>query len=238
MVTAFQLSASENSKTVSLESWLEDCPTLFTKVVRSPIGESYPNTERLESSISLVSTKVRVSDLNTILAEHPQDNIWRSWQLFSDYSCSSSTFVSYVPLFIDIDNMQRDLQKAFRLTKDCLDVLHNKYQYFSSDNLRIVFSGMKGFHIEIKPKEPFDNTILRDKLLNGLIEKGLKYIDATNNFECGVIDPLSHSDIRVTGSLNSWRDNGILKYRRVIQLSLDDFQNSRVEDIILKSETA
>jgi len=230
MINEFsQLSVTLPQKIVSLPSWLEECQNFYTRIICTPEGTGFPDPISLEKQGLIIDKNVRVGDLCNLIQDHAQDNIWRSWQLFSDENCSR--VVSYVPLFIDIDNHDHNLQKAFTLTQDCLRVLAKKYKHFSSDRIRIIFSGMKGFHIEIKPYEPIDNQAIRDELIRGLIEMGLNYIDAKNNFDNGIIDPLSHDFVRLTGTFNSWIDGTVIRKRKVIQLSLDEFDKFRVQDI-------
>ena len=109
---------------------------------------------------------VTLKDLPDFRQSHPQENLWRSWTVYRDQDKSDE--LGPVPLYFDIDNKPNDqdqdpcLHDAYMVTKECLTVLEDPAQWaFSSDRLRIIFSGRKGFHIEIKPSWAFC-TNLRD----------------------------------------------------------------------------
>jgi len=59
-----------------------------------------------------------------------------------------------------------------------------------------------------------------------------------NDFLKGTIDTLSHEFIRLTGSFNSWKEENVLRKRKVIQLSLDEFRELGIKGIVAKSEVA
>ena len=219
---------------VSLTSWLEDFTELYVQLVRNPAGIGFPNKDAPDTRLHHAHETIRIGDLDRALKEHTQENIWRSWQVFSDEGCSDP--VSYVPLFIDIDNEESNLEDAYNLTRDCVNWFESTNDYYPPDHLRIVFSGMKGFHIEAKATRPVDNQLFRDSLLIGLKEIGLKNRGAPNCFPKGTIDP-GHDFIRLTGSFNSWKDDDTLRRRKVIQLSLDEFRSLSLENIIKRSES-
>jgi len=218
---------------VKLLNWLEDCNDLFMQLIRNPAGIGFPNEELLETKIHCDKSVIQVGDLSRLLVAYPQDNIWRSCQLFSDKLCK--TEASYVPFFLDIDNSKKNLEYAYSLTRDCLDLLGEIPQFQGLDRMRVVFSGMKGFHIEGKPTEIVDSQVIRTTLLRGLKRMGRIPIDCSNYFQAGVIDPI-HDFIRVTGSINSWKSNNILLKRKVIQLSVDEFRRAKIKNILEKSE--
>ncbi len=220
---------------VNLPSWLEDCTNLYVQLIRNPAGIGFPCEETPDTRIHSVQESIRVSDLSRVLLEHTQENIWRSWQLFSDDLCSNA--VSYVPLILDIDNVEHNLEDAYTLTRDCLDLLQGINPFHAPDHLRVVFSGMKGFHIEARPTEPVDNRLIRATILIELEKMGFEHKGDTNCFLNGVIDT-SHDFIRLTGSFNSWGKDNVLRRRKVIQLTLEDFRRSQVKKIIERSEAA
>jgi hypothetical protein len=219
---------------VNLLSWLEDCTDLYVRLIRNPAGIGFPDEEFPVTRIHSVQESVQVGDLGRVLLEHIQENIWRSWQLFSNELCSA--VMSHVPLFFDIDNQEHNLEDAYTLTRDCLDVLEGITQFHAPDRLRVVFSGMKGFHIEGRPTDPVDNRSIRETLLTGLKKKGLENMGTTNWFITGIIDP-GHEFIRLTGSFNSWKEENILKRRKVIQLTVEEFRKLQVKNIIERSES-
>jgi hypothetical protein len=220
---------------VSLGTWLEECPNLHMRLIRCPFGAAFPDETSQEILTPSFNENLRVGDLSQLLAKHHQDNIWRSWQLYSDALCTDP--VSYVPLVFDIDNEEGNLSDARSLTLDCLTLLERMGQFHGPDRLRIVFSGRKGFHIEGRPSAPLDYASIRSTLIDELAKLGRNTKDASNCFLDGTVD-LGHDFIRITGSFNSWRENSALRCRKVIQVSLDEFRGLSLLDILRKSEAA
>ena len=218
---------------VSLTGWLEVYSDLYVQLVRNPAGIGFPDQESLETITHCIQETIRIGDLDQVIREHLQWNIWRSWQAFSDKLCSNA--MSYIPLLIDIDNEEHNLEGAYSLTQDCLDWFESTNQYSDSDHLRVVFSGMKGFHIEARPTQALDNRIVRKDLLLGLKEMGHNDRGASNRFLNGTIDP-GHDFVRITGSFNSLKEDNALRRRKVIQFSLDDFRRLHIEDILESSQ--
>jgi hypothetical protein len=222
-------------RVVCLTGWFEDYQNLYVYIFRNPTGIGFPDQESAETKTNLVREIVRIAEIDHVIREHLQWNIWRSWQVFSDKMCLNP--VSYVPLLIDIDNEEQNLESAYSLTRDCLDWFESTDQHFMLDQLRVVFSGMKGFHIEARSTEPLDNQLLREALLIGLKEMGLEGSGTPNYFLNGIVD-ISHDFVRLTESSNSWREDRNLRRRRVIQFSVDDFRKLHIEDIVARSEAS
>lgn len=220
-------------RVVSLSLWLEECPHLYMQLIRNPEGIGFPDEQVPETIIDCVKQSVRICDLERFLFEHAVENIWRSWEVFSDESCLN--IVGYVPLFLDIDNEDRNLEEAYNLTRSCLDFLETQAQYQILDRFRVVFSGMKGFHIEVRPAESVNTEFFRKSVLSGLEKAGLQHMGTTNMFQSGVIDTY-HDYIRVTGSYNSWKEDTVVKRRKVIQLTPEEFRQLQIQDIVAKSE--
>jgi hypothetical protein len=220
---------------ISLSNWLEDCARLYIRLIRSPAGIGYPDPDSPDTIQLSVEERIQVGSLDQHVLAHTQDNMWRSWQLYSDALCSNP--VSYIPVNIDIDNEQDNLRQAHVLTQDCLGILEKMSHFHGPDRLRVVFSGKKGFHIEARPTEPLDFRSVRGELLRRLAQLRGQNGYPTNSFSDGIIDT-GHDFIRVTGSFNSWRDGNVLKRRKVIQLSSDDFRKSQLQEILERSEAA
>lgn len=224
-------------RNVNLSCWLEDCNHLYVKLIQNPEGIGFPYCESPETLDACVRQTVQVCDMGKRLAEHPNENIWRSWEVFSDDLCINK--VSCVPLFLDIDNEDQNIEDAYKLTSYCLNFLETQEYIQGTECLRVVFSGKKGFHIEGKPYKQVENQSVRKDLLGYLDSIGLQQKDGIpNNFLLGVIDlmNLQHDFIRLTGSCNSWKEKGLLKRRKVIQFTLEQFRELRSKDIIELSE--
>lgn len=217
-------------KIVKLPNWLEECSDLYLNLIRNPTGIGFPDKYIPETKIEFVQQIIQVNAIEKFIDEHNQDNLWRSWKLFTYYKCENS--VGYVPLIIDIDNGDKNLVDAYILTLKCLDlILMKKIQNISKDNLRVVFSGMKGFHIEARPEHIISCQDFRKDIIHELIKDGVPIKRTENEFQFGVIDPLKDF-VRLTGSFNNWMENGIVKKRKVIQFSLEEFRNLSIEKII------
>ena len=225
------------SRTVSLTRWLEDCTSRFVLLIQNPAGIGFPDTASPSTLNNAIRRSTRVGDLSRALVENPYHNSWRSWQLFADESCTQQ--ISCVPVVVDIDNEVQDYADAYELTRHCLDWIEGAPNRCGFEDLRVIFSGMKGFHIEAKPNQTIDFPSFRAALLDGLTSLGLEPLHegVPNSFRLGTID-LGHDFIRLTDSFNSWIEGGILKRRKVLQFSLRDFLSFRVQKILELSEAA
>ena len=221
-------------KIVKLPNWPEECSNLYVNLIRNPTGIGFPDKDSPETTINFIQQTVQINSIDRYIIEHIEDNIWRSWELFSDEMCTNS--IGYAPLVIDIDNGNKNLNDAHELTLKCLDVIiMKKIQNISKDNLRVVFSGSKGFHIEARPDTPINCNLFRDDILHELENSGIHHLNAPNEFPLGVIDP-PKDFIRLTGSFNSWKENEIVKKRKVVKFSFEEFRNLSIENIIIGSE--
>jgi hypothetical protein len=96
---------------------------------------------------------------------------------------------------------------------------------------------LKGFHIEARSAESVDNRSFREDLLDGLAQLGKANKGASNYFSDGTIDP-GHEFVRLTGSFNVWKEGNLLRRRKVIQMSPDEFRTFGLEQILQRSEAA
>jgi len=217
---------------VKLLCWFEECANHYVKLLRKPEGVEFPK-ELDQDELQ----KVKIRNLEWLLIKHAKDNIWRSWEFFSDELCQNS--IGYSPLFLDIDKNKDDLnlKTVQNFTLKCLDLIEKNAQFLTLDSLRIVFSGRKGFHIEVVPVESVDNRSFRKYILCELNKSEIKTDCNKNIFENDMIAIDSGSDyVRVTGSYNSWWEDDVLKRRKVIQYTPKEFRKMQIEDIIARSE--
>jgi hypothetical protein len=212
-----------------LPKWLDDCPNLFVKLIHLPPGIDF----YIPKKASEIET-VKVKNLNIVGQRLSQENVWRSWKVFSDQLCVSP--VGYIPLLLDIDNEENDIEKTRILTKICVDLIDLKIKNNELSSCRVVFSGRKGFHIEIKPLNPIDNDEFRKNLLIDIKNLGFEPKGMNCFLDC-CIDPV-HDDlfVRLINSIYSWEVDNAIKKRRVIQLEMDEFNSTTVREIIQKSE--
>lgn len=209
--------------------WLKELPLAFVKVIAVPQGKEF--------SLDVESKIVQVGNLKKFSEEYITNNIWRSWCVYRDFTCSN--ILGQIPLVFDIDDENEELENAHILTKACIRLLEQSKDWIeATDRIRIVFSGRKGFHIEVKPSRTIDAERVREGMLGsiarqtGLVQKG------PNTFiDCTTLDPF-HEFIRVTGSYNSWEKYGVMWKRKVILLTREDCFHLSIKDIISLSEAA
>lgn len=162
------------------------------------------------------------------------------------------------PFLIDIDNEDENnsyevnLEDALMATRKVIDFLIGKWQ-LSDGDIRIFFSGRKGFNIEIHPKSlningPIEEQITKSamRLLeltnylsvnnNSMISRKGTFIDQIyggrhNDYE------LKHPFIRLHNSWNKWIcQPGIYKARKRSQLTQDEIAAFTIEEICAVAE--
>ena len=209
--------------------WLEDLPLAFVKLMTRPQGQEF--------SVDGQSEMVQVRNLKQFTNEHITNNIWRSWSVYSNSACSH--FLGPIPLVFDIDDENEELENAHVLTKACIKLLEQCNDWVESNNrIRIVFSGRKGLHVEVKPSKPIDAERVREDILESIArETGLTRKGPNTFIDRTTLDPF-HEFIRVTGSYNSWDKNGVIWKRKVIPLTPEECLNLSMDEIISLSEAA
>jgi len=218
--------------------WLEELdPAAIVQVRIAGIGESEPDGHGI-----LFDQEVPLGQLAAVRQAYTKCNIWRSWSVY--HRIGKHDPIGPVPLFFDIDDESSppNLDNAYALTAACVDTLESLFAWANSpSNLRIVFSGHKGFHLELKPVTPLDGQALRRKLIQAC-EAKIPHRFANCFFEHTVLDvlnPIQHSWVRVTGTVNSWRmEEGQIKLNRIIQLSVSEFQQLGCRGVLQRAEEA
>jgi hypothetical protein len=143
---------------------------------------------------------VPLSKLSVISQIHAKRNIWRSWSVYRGHNKADP--IGPVPLFFDIDDESDppNLENAYTLTTACVDTLERQFAWANSpSNLRVVFSGHKGFHLEIKPATTIDGQALRQALIRDC-ENKIPHQIANCFFEHTVFDvlnPTQHKWVRI-----------------------------------------
>ncbi len=216
--------------------WLEEAdPELFVEIVIQEEG----NGEFSETGSAQNVSMHQLRDLLALKRAHPRHNIWRSWDVYRD--AEKSEKIGPIPLYFDIDDATDppNLKNAYVLTATCLDVLMEKEDWAgSSERLRVVFSGRKGFHIEVKPPFPIEAETMRKSLIAACKRKGLPLAYGNVFFQQTVLDTLHHEWVRLTGTVYSWRtEKGRVEARRVLQISVEDFRNLDIEEIVAMSKS-
>ncbi len=214
-------------------AWLEEYPDYFVEVIQQPSGVTF------DSQVTPQVAKVRT--LPQIISEHESNNLWRSWSVYKDQELEEE--LGPIPLIFDIDDESPgspNLHNAYRLTAICVEGLlqfGNSWGKTTEDQIRVVFSGKKGFHIEMKPSQPVNANNVRRELIELCREKEPSRDVIKNQFFGYTSIDVFHEHVRLTGSLNSWvnESNNILS-RRVIQMSVLEFGALRLEGILKNAE--
>ncbi len=127
------------------------------------------------------------------------------------------------------------MENARQITQACIELLEKENDWVGSiGRIRVVFSGHKGFHIEIKPLMPIDMEEARKLLIQGLQEKKNEYSFSGNTFfkredAPGTSIDVYHECVRITGSINSWvAHDGEIKESLVYQMTVEEFRMYKV----------
>jgi len=184
---------------------------------------------------------ISVAALKDVAARFPKDNLFRSWTVYSDSSCSRE--IGIVPALVDIDDESEppDIEKAYRLAEACIWISLS-LDIFCGDARRIIvrFSGRKGFHLEFKPKARVDLEWIRSQLICGCKMRGFDHNFSNRFFGSTVIDPSDPSSkpwLRIDDSRNSWRDScGRIRSRIVFSMNVDEFRSLGFAGIMQKAE--
>ena len=209
----------------------------------------------------LSQNKVRhpTSSLETWIDQCSNTNVYRSLQIFRSLDSNDSTLG---PLLIDIENSDWDdnagaykenLEDALDVARRAARVLTGQW-HIKTDDLRVFFTGRKGFNLEIRPsalgiggsysqqlKKSFE---MQNQIRDELRAEG-NFLGTTVGSQGTVIDnvygsPLSgvalrHPYIRLHGSINRWISAGQEIFRRKAEVQLDDLLSQDIGVIVDKS---
>ena len=186
-------------------------------------------------------------------------NVYRSLRVFSSLD---NVREELGPFLIDIDNSdwddrtdayKEDLRDALDVARRAARVLIRQWTV-KSDDLRVFFTGRKGFNLEVRPsaleiKGSYNQQLQKSmELLNRISDQ----LRAEGTFDGRavsrqgtVIDmiygslprrvKLRHPYIRLHGSFNRWISGGREISRRKVEIKLDDLFSQEIEMIIGKS---
>lgn len=215
--------------------WLDELNSdLYVEVKVQPLGDSSFNGEQ-----TILNKVVPLSKLPLIKTRCSEANIWRSWCIYEDKNKTQK--LGLVPLIIDIDDEDENIENAYILTRACVESLEARLKWISSkEMIRVVFSGRKGFHIEIKPFKSVDASEVRDDLIKECemlgVQKG--YMNCfIENTVVDTINPEIKLWVRVIDTIYSWyRESGELVRRKIFQMSFDEFLESDAKTILALAE--
>lgn len=181
-------------------------------------------------------------------------NVYRTLKVFDDNTEKAIFLGSFL---IDIDNGAEDLDDAQGVSKQVVEYLITRLK-LSLDDLRIFFSGHKGFNIEIRPKSLGINGLVPDQIrlsskklddIIAAIRHNNNIQDSTENVVSAqgtVIDriygnrfgyQLKHPYIRLHNSINKWiRGDGKTVTRGKIEVTYKRLCEKSAAAISLESE--
>ena len=168
-----------------------------------------PYSDQLNTNITPTSCGLRnygrhsYASLESWKTSHKNTNIFRSLKVFSINNDDAESRTG--PLILDIDridetsqgyipNIEQALKDVRLLVSKCLSTLR-------AEDYRVIFSGHKGFHVEINPNSL--NIPQNEKTLNNFrqVRKNVN-----NMLGYSFVDQI-HEHLRFHDSVNSWIDN-------------------------------
>ena len=187
-----------------------------------------------------------------------ETNVYRSLKLFS---AQEEGDVLLGPFLVDIDNsewddageaLREDLVDALDVTRRVTSILTDRWQISESD-LRIFFSGRKGFNVEVRPEalgisgDQAERLRMSFEKLRDLTDAVSPWSNTTEVTNRGtVLDPiygtrgtgpfLRHPFVRLHDSINLWKTRGGFCRRRKVPIALANLGRCDVEAIIRYSE--
>jgi len=159
------------------------------------------------------------------------------------------------PFLVDIDNSEEDLDDSLVVVRRTFGFLQNCG--INANNLRIFFTGRKGFNLEVRPqalgihgsiaKQLEDSANYLRQITEGL-RVGQSWQTINQVSDAGtVIDQiygnrysgyrLKHPYIRLHSSLNKWiMSDGRARIRMKIELSVDELNKVTAGELVARSE--
>lgn len=218
-----------------------------------PLGSWYRLLDQ-EGNLSNNEEYYPINRLSRWRSACKNTNVYRTLKVF-DRDTGKAIFLG--PFLVDIDNSDENLDDAQAVTKQVVTYLI-KQQGLSSDDLRIFFSGRKGFNVEVRPEvlgingSVSDQIKLSSKKLDDIIavlRSNNNIQDATKNMVSSqktVIDriygdrfgyKLKHPYIRLHHSINKWiRNDGNKTARVKLELTIEQLWGISAAKISSKAE--
>jgi hypothetical protein len=176
-------------------------------------------------------------------------NIYRTLQVFGR---ARIEFLG--PFILDVDNESRDngysqdLDDAFRVTKEAVTLLLSEYRLTEPD-IRVFFSGCKGFNIEVRPEALDIDGDVRQQVKEASrwwnrINQDLHRSQVLSDDYATSIDrvywesgDLKHPYLRLHASVNSWvASTGAATNRLKIEVDVDKLSSVSMHNISRRAE--
>ncbi len=171
-------------------------------------------------------------------------NVYRTMKLFPE---SGGGEAILGPLLVDIDSQDwesqplEDLNDTLRIARRAIALVVQRWGVKPEDDVRVFFSGRKGFNIEVIPSRL---GIAGD--IDQQIGRSVGCLDTIRQ-ELGIsaagptIDPvygnrhgfrLKHPYIRLHDSFNCWRSNAMPQCHRRVRLTIDELGDLSIKRIL------
>lgn len=174
-------------------------------------------------------------------------NVYRALKMSS---ASSGVEEIIGPFLVDIDNGDENLGDALVVTRKTIHLLRDEFRV-DIDNLRIFFTGRKGFNIEIRPQALGIQGSTKDQIrkssyvlhrITDSLRRGESWQTTNWVSDAGtVVDQiygdrfcytLKHPYTRLHGSLNKWiSSDGNTKTRMKIELTVEELNKLPATEI-------
>ena len=193
-----------------------------------------PNTDREPLACPMLPSEMRypLEHISQWKAKFKNINVFRSFALYNSDTDGKEIIG---PFLLDIDRIFEkdggyiaDLDKALKDTR----LLVKEYcSNLGREDYRILFTGHKGFHIEIRPE-----AINIPPNVNRWQHFENSRKDINTRFGDSFIDRF-HSHVRLHDSINSWIDySGRRVYSMNFELSIDALFSLSIQDISTQAE--
>ena len=189
-----------------------------------------------------------ISDINSWRHSYCNINVYRSLSVWSD---RVKTRKLSGPFIVDINNEYEDLQDALQVTRRAVEIVCS-YNVKEND-IRVFFTGRKGFNIEILPsplkivgttkqqdqaedkRKEIIQELRKGKNLSSSSENGRIHLGSNSVSSNGTLIDTIHDYNRLHNSFNSWIQDRITKTRRKTELNIAELKSLPLEQIIAKS---
>ena len=171
--------------------------------------------------------RIRIENLANWVTEHQLVNVHRDFNLYSKGVGECDTLEG--PILFDIDKGEKNLVAPCKCAAESLKFLRQNVGVNLLEDCRVLFSGRKGFHIELRPSAiplhllehhgSFGRTLLDLELIK-YIRRAFKTRAVNSNqldHEGTVLDPQALNK-RINGSINAWSEDRNIHYRKMVPI--------------------
>jgi hypothetical protein len=215
--------------------WFEDLPAdYYIEVVAKEQGKWSRNWDEY-----IVDRKlIKLREIEYFQQRYKEHNLFRSLDVYVDSKGKQS--IGKHPIVLDIDydcdyhqapNFE-NLERVRKVTVQAIRVLEKNIRIPKND-IRVVFSGRRGFHIEVR-KEFNQASKIRDYLIEKLKEANGQFAHSNYVAQNICIDSMrSHLHVRIKNTWNSWTNAlGNIEWRKCFELSIEELQSLNINRII------